>query len=79
MIHDAPLLLVTVLFFNRSAIRRNTPKARQDSVSSTNGHNRDSVLSKLAELLGLETSHRKISRGLAYSIAPFKHPIYAVS
>ena len=77
MIHDAPLLLVTVLF-NRSAIRRNTPKVRQDSVSSTNGHNWDSVVSRPAGPLGLETSHEITSRDLTYSIAPFRRPIYAV-
>jgi hypothetical protein len=55
MIHDAPLLLVTVLF-NRSAIRSNTPKVPQDPGSLINDHNSGSVLPRPAALVTLETS-----------------------
>ena len=51
MMHDALLLLVTVIV-TRSAIDTNTPTVRQDSVSLTNSHSRDSVISKPATPLG---------------------------
>jgi hypothetical protein len=56
MIHNAPPPLDDYTF-SRPAIRKNKPRVPQNPDSSTNGHSRDSVLSRPVVLLSLEASH----------------------
>ena len=77
MIHDAPLLLATVLFYY-SAIRRNIAKARQGSWILFLHPQRGQCLIQACRALRSREFSQKISGGLAYSIAPFRHSIYAV-
>ena len=77
MMHDAPLLMVTVLLPAQPSPGTH-PRYVRILFHQTNGHNRDSTLSRPAAPLGVETSHEITSRDLAYSIAPFRRPIYAV-
>jgi len=78
MIHDKPLLLVTVLLSTQPSARAK-PKAPQDRTSSTSVHSKGNAASRPAAARDLWASRYEVSRDLAYSIAPSRHPMEPAS